>query len=89
MGGCRRACHTRDQTLPHPTTRTSRTPKTGIKSANRHIPLHVRGALAVLRRFAELERGDLQRKALTAWVDHLAHMIAHPYALQPHEKAAA
>ena len=43
------------------------------------MPLHVRGALTVLRRFAELEHGEAQRQAVTAWVDQLAWMLAHPY----------
>lgn len=44
------------------------------------MPPHVRAAVALLRRFAELERSEAQRIALTAWVDHLAHMLEHPYA---------
>jgi hypothetical protein len=33
----------------------------------------------VLRRFAELERGEAQRRAVTAWIDHLARMLERPY----------
>lgn len=37
----------------------------------------------MLRRFGELERGEAQRQAVVAWVDHLARMLERPYAPDP------
>jgi len=65
--------------LTHPNAKLAYTPKTRKCAGNRPLPLHVRGALTVLRRFAELEHGEAQRQAVTAWVDQLAWMLAHPY----------
>lgn len=45
------------------------------------LPPYVRAAIVLLRRFAEREAGQAQRAAVTAWIDHLADMLEHPYAL--------
>jgi len=69
---------------PHPSSPTTRRPKTRKKA--RVLPSYVRAALALLRRFAEREPGRHQREAVTAWVDHLAHMLEHPYGLTSAEQ---
>lgn len=56
----------------HNSTATSRRQK-------RALPRYVRGALVLLRRFAEQETCALQREATTAWIDNLARMLEYPY----------
>jgi hypothetical protein len=71
--------HAMVRSLRNPNAKLAYTPKTRKCAVKRLIPLHVRGALALLRRFAELEQCEAQRQALTAWVDQLAWMLEHPY----------
>lgn len=68
---------------PHHSRTPARSRKTRKKA--RVLPPYVRAALVLLRRFAEREEGQAQRDAVTAWVDHLADMLEHPYSLNSRE----